>query len=66
VELIKNYLKTDERPLIDEIETILKKAGTLSTIDPILNGIKDKCNEIDAQKLIEFAFDIAKTSESIG
>jgi len=64
VKLTKKHLQTGAKSYVDEIETILTDARTISAVDPILQNIRKNHKEFDAQKLIEFAFELAKTSRN--
>jgi len=62
VRLVKEYLETDDNSLIEEVGVILAEHHALSVVDIVLNSIRDDHEGMDLQKLIEFAFDLAKTS----
>ena len=65
VELIRQYFQTGEFSIIVEIKELLESAGTLAAVDLILNGIMENHEGIDPQSFIEFALNLAKTSDSI-
>jgi hypothetical protein len=65
VKLLKQYLRNNKRTYLDEIEEIITKTGALSVVDPIHNGIRESRDDMDLQKLIEFGFDLAKTSNDV-
>jgi len=64
VKRIKKHLQTSDKSCVDEIQTILAGARTISIVDAILQNIRKNHKEVDAQKLIEFAYNLAKTSDN--
>jgi len=64
INIIGQYLNTDDEGCIFKLETILSKYRALHIVDQMLNGIRENPEDMDLRKLIEFAFETAKTSDN--
>ena len=65
ISLIEQYLDTNDERCLDKLDAILTEYRALHIVDPMLNGIRENHEGIELQKLIEFAFETAQTSDSI-